>query len=83
MTMVGMTRETDSPDRPKQGGRGLGWAMLVVGVILCLGTLSSVASGGGTSTGGAAETAGAVIGRLIMLALGIAGIVYGLRRIRR
>lgn len=78
-----MTGNPSSSDPRKPSGRVLGWVSLIVGILLCLGILSSVANGSSTTTSGAAETAGLVIGRLIVLAIGVAGIVFGVRRIRR
>lgn len=78
-----MSQTPPNRNEPQRGGRGLGWAALIVGILLCLGTLSSIANGTSGSTTGAAETAGRVVAGLLFLALGIAGIVFGIRRISR
>lgn len=57
--------------------------MLIVGIVLCLGILSSTANGSGVDTTDAAETAGFVVARLLVLALAITLIVVGARRLRR
>lgn len=78
-----MTPEPNSPHPRNRKGRGPGWAALILGILICLGVLSSVANGTSSATSGAAETAGLVIGRLIMLAIGITAIVFGVRRLSR
>jgi hypothetical protein len=70
--------------QPKKGG---GVVRIVLGVLILvfagLGTLGNLATGQMVASGGAAETFGAVLGRLILFAIGVALLVAGLRARRR
>lgn len=78
-----MSQLPNAPHEPQHRGRALGWVLLIVGIVLCLGILSSLAQGAGSDTSGAAETAGLVIGRLLVIGIAVACIVFGARRLRR
>ncbi len=71
--------------QPRRKGGGvvrivLGIAILVLAL---LGTLGNLATGRMVASGGAPETLGAVIGRVILIAIGVALLVSGLRARRR
>lgn len=76
------------PPRPAQPARrGGGIVRIVLGIVILvfavLGSLGNLASGRMVASGGAAETFGAVLGRLIIIAIGVALLVSGLRARRR
>ena len=56
---------------------------IVIGVVLLLAQLSALANGNTTATDGAAETAGAIVGRIVILVVGVLAITFGVRRLRR
>lgn len=77
---------TDGPTQARRRGGGV--VRIVLGIVILvfavLGTLANVASGQIVSAdAGAAETLGAVIGRLIVFAIGVLLLVSGLRARRR
>jgi Mn2+/Fe2+ NRAMP family transporter len=81
-------RPLQSDDSTRAAKTGGGVVRIVIGIVLIvfvvLGTLGNAASGQlATSGGGAAEALGALLGRLIVIALGVALLLSGLRARRR
>ena len=73
---------TSQPSR-----KGGGVVRIVLGIVILvvalLGTLGNIATGQMVASGGAPETFGAVLGRLILFAIGVTLLVSGLRARRR
>jgi hypothetical protein len=90
MTNAGPRRDqpSQSEETAPQGKPSGGVARIVIGIVLIvlvvLGTLGNAATGQlAPSGGGVAEALGALLGRLIVIALGVALLVSGLRARRR
>ncbi|MFT4084512.1 MAG: hypothetical protein QM638_18200 [Nocardioides sp.] len=73
------------PPRRSTGRTVGGWAMIVLGVLIVLGALASLANGdsGGSSGHDAAYQAGAILGRVIVFAVAAGLVIGGTRLLRR